>query len=74
MQSLVNAHIHQHTEEKPFHAHIAETFVPKRNTKITVKRVFEKLNTVIAAAVVVVVADIGEALFGEFKIFRLNPP
>mgnify|MGYP001581628891 CR=1 FL=1 len=47
--------------------------MPKRNKKITVKRVFEKLNTVIAAAVVVV-ADIGDALFGKFKIFRLNLP
>lgn len=63
MQALVNADIRQHTNEKPYHAQVTGTFVPKQNTKITVKRLFEKLNTVITDDTVVI-ADVGDALFG----------
>lgn len=63
MQALVNADIRHHTNEKPYHAQVTGTFVPKRNTKITVKRLFEKLNTVITDDTVVI-ADVGDALFG----------
>ena len=63
MQALVNADIHQHTTDRVSPAQVTGTFVPKRNTKITVKRLFEKLNTVITDDTVVI-ADVGDALFG----------
>ncbi len=63
LQSLVHADILPYTGNGVPRDRTVETFVPRRNTKITVKKVFEKLNTILTDNTIVI-ADIGDALFG----------
>lgn len=63
IHSLVNANIHRYDGEKLPHPPKHSVFVSRYNTKITIKRLFEKLNTVIDDNIVVI-SDIGDALFG----------
>ena len=68
LRGLVAANLHRH-ESKPLPAPPApREFVPRPDERVTIARLFERLNTFIGKDTIVI-ADVGNALFGAMDLF-----